>query len=58
MPGYLVPTVYHQFVETQEPRLLAPPVLEHNVQDVITLAQLLPLVVPAKGATAHAGIVC
>ena len=57
VPGYLVPTVYHQFVETQEPRLLAP-VLEHNVQDVITLAQLLPLVVPAKGATAHAGIGC
>lgn len=54
VPGYLVPTIYHRFVQTQDPCLLAP-VLEHNVQDVITLAQLLPLVMLAQEGTTYAG---
>ena len=48
VPGYLVPMIYHRFVQTQEPHLLVP-VLEHNAQDVITLVQLLPLIVPNEG---------
>lgn len=43
VPGYLVPSIYHRFVETGEPELLLP-VLEHNAQDVLSLARLLHLV--------------
>ncbi|MDK2854825.1 MAG: uncharacterized protein PWQ41_1635 [Bacillota bacterium] len=43
VPGYLVPTIYHRFVRTGEPELLLP-VLEHNAQDVLSLARLLYLV--------------
>lgn len=50
VPGYLVPMIYHRFVQTQEPRLLTP-VLQHNAQDVITLARLLPLIAPPEGVT-------
>lgn len=54
VPGYLVPTIYHRFVQTQEPCLLTP-VLKHNAQDVITLAQLLSLLVPAEEAKDDVG---
>lgn len=40
VPGYLVPTIYHRFVSTGEAELLKP-VLEHNAQDVLSLARLL-----------------
>lgn len=48
VPGYLVPTLYHRFVRTGETQLLQP-VLEHNVQDVISLARLLYLVGHRQG---------
>lgn len=43
VPGYLVPTIYHRFVRTGEAELLFP-VLQHNAQDVLSLARLLYLV--------------
>jgi uncharacterized protein YprB with RNaseH-like and TPR domain len=43
IPGYQVPAVYHQFVQTQKPHLLAP-ILDHNEQDVISLVRLLSLI--------------
>jgi len=42
IPGHLIPQVYHHFVQTQEPRLMKK-ILEHNAQDLFSLAHLLPL---------------
>lgn len=43
VPGYLVPTIYHRFVRTGEAELILP-VLEHNAEDVLSLARLLYLI--------------
>ncbi|HHW55515.1 MAG: ribonuclease H-like domain-containing protein [bacterium] len=42
IPGHQIPQVYHHFVQTQEPPLMKK-ILEHNAQDLFSLAHLLPL---------------
>ncbi len=40
IPGYMIPIVYHEFVENPRPALISP-ILEHNAMDVHTMALLL-----------------
>jgi uncharacterized protein YprB with RNaseH-like and TPR domain len=41
IPGDLIPQIYHDFVQTQNPDLIRN-VLEHNAMDLISLARILP----------------
>lgn len=41
IPGDLIPSMYHDFVQTQNPDLIRS-VLEHNAMDLISLARILP----------------
>lgn len=43
VPGYLIPELYHCFVRTQDQSIIRG-IIEHNAQDLLALARLLPLV--------------
>ncbi|MGE5598489.1 MAG: ribonuclease H-like domain-containing protein [Bacteroidota bacterium] len=42
-PGHLIPDLYHYFVKTQDQEIIRG-IIEHNAQDLLALARLLPLV--------------
>ncbi len=54
VPGHLIPDLYHQFVAQQQPELLLG-VLRHNVDDLLTLSQLMHLVQEEQQLREQAG---
>jgi len=48
LPGALIPERYFSYLKSRQPRLLAP-IVEHNLQDIISLARLLSVLADGMG---------
>jgi hypothetical protein len=49
IPGHRIPALYHEFVASQDARIIEP-VLIHNVLDLVTVAEVLLACVAGEGA--------